>query len=88
MNKEYYTEKELITFKEIILEKMEKARKQLEYLKQSYQNGQGNRTDDTAPIFKSSVEEGAMDLEKEANVRTRNASRKIHTRFKSCFIEN
>jgi len=59
-----YTDEELQEFKELILEKLEKARKELEILKSAINNTDGNDTQDTSPTFKV-LEEGASVLSKE-----------------------
>ncbi len=59
-----YSDEELQEFKQIILEKLEKARKDYELLKQALNNTDGNDTTDTSPTFKA-LEEGASVLSKE-----------------------
>ncbi|GAB4283523.1 MAG: TraR/DksA C4-type zinc finger protein [Marinilabiliales bacterium] len=59
-----YTDEELQEFKEIILKKLEKAKKDLEILKQSLTNSDSNDIQDTSPTFKI-LEEGANVLSKE-----------------------
>ncbi|MEC8098113.1 MAG: TraR/DksA C4-type zinc finger protein [Bacteroidota bacterium] len=61
-----YSDKELIEFKKIILEKISKAQNDLELLKSAYMNDGNNGTDDTAPTFKA-FEEGSETMSKEAN---------------------
>ncbi|MFC5047923.1 TraR/DksA family transcriptional regulator [Aquimarina hainanensis] len=61
-----YSDSDLAMFKEIILEKMEKAKKDLELLQSSYKNDGNNGTDDTSPTFKA-FEEGSETMSKEAN---------------------
>ena len=53
-----YSDKELLKFKKIILEKISKAQNDLELLKSAYMNDGNNGTDDTAPTFKA-FEEGS-----------------------------
>lgn len=62
-----YSDKDLAEFKEIILQKIERAKKDLEILQSSYKNGSSNNTDDTSPQFKA-FEEGSETMSKEANV--------------------
>lgn len=62
--KKRYSDEELQEFKEIILEKLEKARKEYEALKASVTNAEGNDIADTSPTFKI-LEEGASTLSKE-----------------------
>ena len=64
-----YTDEELEEFKAIILEKLEKARKEYESLRSGVMNA--NDTADTSPTFKV-LEEGASTLSKEEAVRIEN----------------
>lgn len=59
-----YSDEELLEFKEIILDKLEKANRDYELLKSSIMNSDGNDTTDTSPTFKV-LEEGAATLSKE-----------------------
>jgi len=59
-----YSEDELQEFKEIILMKLEKAKKDYELLKKTITLEDGNDTQDTSPTFKV-LEEGASVLSKE-----------------------
>lgn len=61
-----YSDADLAMFKQIIVEKMEKAKKDLELLKSAYKNDGNNGTDDTSPTFKA-FEEGSETMSKEAN---------------------
>ncbi len=61
-----YSDSDLAMFKEIILEKVEKAKKDLELLQSAYKNDGNNGTDDTSPTFKA-FEEGSETMSKEAN---------------------
>ncbi|MBW1295843.1 TraR/DksA family transcriptional regulator [Aquimarina litoralis] len=61
-----YSDSDLSMFKEIIVEKMEKAKKDLELLQSAYKNDGNNGTDDTSPTFKA-FEEGSETMSKEAN---------------------
>ena len=63
--KKYYTSEELQEFKEIILKKLEEAKKNLELLNAAVAN-KGNDVTDTSPTFKA-LEEGSQVLSKEAN---------------------
>ncbi|CAL2102672.1 putative DnaK suppressor protein [Tenacibaculum sp. 190130A14a] len=62
-----YSDGDLQEFKEIILNKIEKAEEDLKLLQASYKNGSDNGTDDTSPTFKS-FEEGSDTMAKEANM--------------------
>ncbi len=59
-----YSDEELAEFKEIILQKLDKARKDYEILKDAITMGESNDTQDTSPTFKV-LEEGAATLSKE-----------------------
>lgn len=63
--KKYYTNEELQEFKEIILKKIEEAKKNLELLNAAVAN-EGNDVTDTSPTFKT-LEEGNSVLSKEEN---------------------
>lgn len=63
--KKYYDSEELQEFKEIILKKLEEARKNLELLNAAVANA-GNDVTDTSPTFKT-LEEGSSVLSKEEN---------------------
>ena len=59
-----YSDAELAEFREIILQKLEKAREDYEILKSSITHEESNDTMDTSPTFKV-LEEGATTLSKE-----------------------
>ncbi|GAB4454795.1 MAG: TraR/DksA C4-type zinc finger protein [Bacteroidales bacterium] len=59
-----YSDEELQEFKELILDKLEKAKKDYDLLKQALNNTDGNDVTDTSPTFKA-LEEGASVLSKE-----------------------
>jgi uncharacterized protein len=61
-----YSDADLQEFKAIIKEKIEKAEKDLQLIRESFINDQNNGTDDTSPTFKA-FEEGAETLSKEQN---------------------
>ncbi len=61
-----YADKDLAEFRELIEEKIEKAKSHLELLKSAYMNDGNNGTDDTSPTFKA-FEEGSQTMSKEAN---------------------
>lgn len=63
-SKTRYSDEELQEFKELILEKLAKARHDYEILAASLTNGNGNDVADTSPTFKV-LEEGASTLSKE-----------------------
>jgi len=59
-----YSDTDLEEFKELILDKLDKAKKDYEMLKSTITNSSGNDTEDTSPTFKI-LEEGAATLSKE-----------------------
>jgi len=61
-----YSDEELQEFKQLILEKLEKARRDMESFKSAMDGSSGNDTTDTAPTFKI-LEEGQQTLFKEEN---------------------
>lgn len=63
-----YSDEELEEFKQIILEKLEKARHDLKMLTEAYTNSNEHGTNDTSPTFKV-LEEGYHVLSKEENSR-------------------
>lgn len=60
-----YSDEELSEFKDLILDRLEKAHKDLELLQENVRGGKNN-SEDTAPTFKI-LEEGAAVLSKEEN---------------------
>lgn len=63
-----YSDEELEEFRLIILEKLEKARRDLQLLTEAYTNSNDNDTMDTSPTFKV-LEEGYQVMSKEENSR-------------------
>jgi RNA polymerase-binding transcription factor DksA len=61
-----YSDADLAEFKEIILNKIQKAQVDLDLIKSAYMNDLNNGTDDTSPTFKA-FEEGSESMSKEAN---------------------
>jgi RNA polymerase-binding transcription factor DksA len=62
--KNRFSDEELVEFRELILQKLEKARKDYEILKSAITMNESNDTQDTSPTFKV-LEEGAATLSKE-----------------------
>ncbi|MDR2475729.1 MAG: TraR/DksA C4-type zinc finger protein [Bacteroidales bacterium] len=62
--KNRYSDAELEEFREIIKDKLDRAKKDYELLKSSIMNSDGNDVSDTSPTFKV-LEEGAATLSKE-----------------------
>ncbi|WP_319271676.1 TraR/DksA C4-type zinc finger protein [uncultured Draconibacterium sp.] len=63
-DKNRYSDEELMEFKKIILDKLEKAREDYKMYKNSITQSDGNDISDTSPTFKV-LEEGAATLSKE-----------------------
>jgi RNA polymerase-binding transcription factor DksA len=61
-----YSDADLAEFKEIIVNKMNRAQADLILIKSAYMNDFNNGTDDTSPTFKA-FEEGSETMSKEAN---------------------
>jgi DnaK suppressor protein len=64
--KNAYSDEELQEFKEIILAKLQEAKKDLELLTEAFSNNGGEDINDTSPTFKI-LEEGSQVLSKEEN---------------------
>ena len=63
-----YSKKELLEFKKIILDKLDRAKEDLAILRAATANDSDNGTEDTSPSFKA-FEEGSTTLSKEENVK-------------------
>lgn len=63
-----YSDEELAEFKELILEKLDKAKRDYDLLKSAINYSESNDTQDTSPTFKT-LEEGAATLSKEESGR-------------------
>ena len=61
-----FSDGDLAEFKQLILNKLEKASIDLDLIKSAYMNDLNNGTDDTSPTFKA-FEEGSETMSKEAN---------------------
>ena len=61
-----YSDADLAEFKELIINKINKAQADLDLIKSAYMNDLNNGTDDTSPTFKA-FEEGSETMSKEAN---------------------
>ena len=66
LEKNRYSDEELMEFRDIILKKLEKARNDLKLLTESYTTGNEHDTNDTSPTFKI-LEEGYQVFSKEEN---------------------
>jgi DnaK suppressor protein len=80
-----YGAEELEEFRQIILEKLEKARADLDLLTEAYTNHNENDTNDTSPTFKV-LEEGYSVLSKEENSRLAARQQKFITNLENALI--
>lgn len=78
-----YSDAELEEFRAIILEKLEKAKKDYDLLRSGVTNSDGNDVADTSPTFKV-LEEGAATLSKEEAGRLGTASDEVYTELAGC----
>ena len=80
-----YSDEELKEFRDIILEKLEKAKKEYEGLRSAITNSDGNDVTDTSPTFKV-LEEGASTLSKEEAGRLAQRQMKFIQNLQSALI--
>lgn len=80
-----YTKEELEEFRQIIIEKLEKAKTDLDLLTEAYTNNNENDTNDTSPTFKV-LEEGYSVLSKEENSRLAARQQKFITNLENALI--
>ncbi len=80
-----YGKEELGEFRQIIEEKLEKSRSDLELLTEAYTNHNENDTNDTSPTFKV-LEEGYSVLSKEENSRLAARQQKFITNLENALI--
>ena len=85
VKKNAYTDKELKEFKQIIIEKIERADEDLALLKSAYANDADNGTEDTSPTFKA-FEEGSTTLSKEENMKLAMRQEKFINNLKNALI--
>lgn len=85
VTKNKYGQEELVEFKEIILEKLRKAKDDLELLTEAYTNNNENDTNDTSPTFKV-LEEGYSVLSKEENSRLAARQQKFINNLENALI--
>ena len=83
--KNSYTNKELKEFRQIIMEKIERAEEDLALLKSAYANDADNGTEDTSPTFKA-FEEGSTTLSKEENMKLAMRQEKFINNLKNALI--
>ncbi|MDR1809425.1 MAG: TraR/DksA C4-type zinc finger protein [Prevotella sp.] len=80
-----YSDAELNEFREIILEKLAKAKEEYDLLKATIMNSDGNDVTDTSPTFKV-LEEGASTLSKEEAGRLAQRQMKFIQNLQSALI--
>jgi RNA polymerase-binding transcription factor DksA len=80
-----YSDEELLEFKEMILEKLEKATREFENLRAVVMNNDGNGVADTSPTFKV-LEEGAGTLNKEEAARMAERQRKFIEHLQAALV--
>lgn len=80
-----YTDEELNEFRDIILEKLGKAKKEYDELRAAITNTDGNDVTDTSPTFKV-LEEGASTLSKEEAGRLAQRQMKFIQNLQSALI--
>ena len=85
VKKNAYANKELKEFKQIIIEKIERAEEDLALLKSAYANDADNGTEDTSPTFKA-FEEGSTTLSKEENMKLAMRQEKFINNLKNALI--
>ena len=80
-----YSKEELEEFRQIILEKLEKARADLKLLTEAYTNHNEHDTNDTSPTFKV-LEDGFTVLSKEENSRLAARQQKFINNLENALI--
>jgi len=85
VKKTRYSDEELEEFKDLILAKLVKARKDFELLTEAYTNKNENGTNDTSPVFKV-LEEGHNVLSKEENSRMAGRQEKFINNLENALI--
>ena len=85
IKKTRYSNEELQEFKDLILNKLEKARRDLKMLTDAYTNNNEHGTNDTSPTFKV-LEEGYQVLSKEENSKLAARQQKFITNLENALI--
>ncbi len=80
-----YSDEELQEFKEIILDKLDKAQKEYENLTASLRNSYGNDIADTSPTFKV-LEEGASTRDREDMARLAERQRSFISHLQAALV--
>jgi RNA polymerase-binding transcription factor DksA len=85
VGKTRYSDEELQEFRELILEKLRKAREDLKMLTDAYSHANEHDTTDTSPTFKV-LEEGYQVLSKEENSRLASRQQKFINSLENALI--
>lgn len=80
-----YSDADLQEFRELIEQKIASAQRDLNTLKDIYENGSNNNIDDTSPTFKA-FEEGSEFMSKEANMALAGRQEKFIRDLKNALI--
>ena len=80
-----YSDEELQEFKELILEKLDKATREFEKLRATVANSGDNGVSDTSPTFKT-LEEGAYTRDKEEAARLAERQRKFIQHLQAALV--
>src|SRR5690625_102247 len=80
-----YSDDEIEEFSKIIMEKLQKAKRDYELIKETFMNGMDNGTDDTSPTFKA-FEEGSETMSKEQNAQLAARQEKFIRDLKNALI--
>lgn len=80
-----FSDEELEEFRQIILDKLEKARRDLKLLTEAYTNTEENGTSDTSPTFKV-LEEGYQVMSKEENGKLAARQHKFITSLENALV--
>lgn len=84
-NKVRYSDEELLEFKQLIMEKLDKATREFDYLRSVVMNNDGNGVSDTSPTFKI-LEEGAGTRDKEEAARLAERQRKFIQHLQAALV--
>lgn len=85
VKKSRYSDEELEEFRQIIHNKLEKAKEDFELLTEAYSNNSENDTNDTSPTFKV-LEEGQQVLSKEENSRLASRQQRFITNLQNALL--
>jgi RNA polymerase-binding protein DksA len=83
--KNRYSDEDLLEFKELITQKLEKAKAEFDILRSSVTQSESNDTQDTSPTFKV-LEEGASTLSKEEAVRLAQRQQKFIQHLEAALV--